>query len=254
MQFIRKYLLCLLVFISGTGHAQYALPTNFVSADSTTIQGELTKFASHVALHLSDTPGFVFQMTQGYPRVQFFYQHTNAFTGESKRYVDFPSSGVTNTGIFTGIGDITPNLQVIMRYNPMRLSGEVAVFNGFGARYRTAGITDSLRSLALGVMVQKLSGTNIAGVKILDFSMQYGHYAGDYIFTGDVTASFINGNLSIEKLLGEQFDGTYEKRVFHGGIGVIRRWNHWSLGVKIRSTGTIWASTLTIGWGLPSRN
>lgn len=243
-----------LLFFSDILRAQYALPTNFVSTDSNSVNNELTKFSKHVAIHFSDIPGYVFSLTEGFPRVQFYYQHDYAFTGAQNQYVDFTESGATSIGVFSAIGDVTPNLQVILRYNPMRLSGESAVFNGYGIRYRTAALTDTMSSFTLGVMLQKLSGSNIHGVKTLDFSMQYGRYYGDYIYLADITGSFVSGELPIEKLISQQFDGTYEKRVIHFGIGLLRQWNHFNAGVKLRTTGRVWNWIFTVGWGLPSRS
>ena len=252
--YIKLFLIIGLLSFSGILHAQYALPTNFVSTDSNSVHSELTKFSKHVAIHFSDIPGYVFSLTEGYPRVQFYYQHDYALTSGQNQYVDFTESGATSVGVFSAIGDVTPNLQVILRYNPMRLSGEAAVFNGYGMRYRTAALTDTMSSFTIGVMLQKLSGANIHGVKTLDFSMQYGRYAGKYIYLGDITGSFVSGELPIEKLISQQFDGTYEKRVIHFGVGLLREWNHFNVGVKLRTTGKIWNGIIAIGWRLPSRN
>jgi len=255
MKLYCKFLLLMgLLSYSGALHSQYALPTNFVSTDSNTVNSELSKFSKHVAIHFSDIPGYVFSLTEGYPRVQFYYQHDYALTGNQNQYVDFTESGTTSIGVFSAIGDVTPNLQVILRYNPMRLSGEAAVFNGYGMRYRAAALTDTLSSFAIGVMLQKLSGANIQGVKTLDFSMQYGRYAGNYIYLADITGSFVSGELQLEKLISQQFDGTYEKRVIHFGFGILRQWSHFNAGVKLRTTGNIWNGIIAIGWGLPSRN
>jgi len=163
---------------------------------------------------------------------------------------------MTMAGTFSVVGNVTPNLQLLLRYNAMILNGNASEFTGYGARYRSGIGTDSLHSVALGVLMQKLNNAGVSPVNTLDFTLQYSRYLLKWTLVGDFTISYVSGtlnNLDTEQF-GGTFNGEFEDRVIHGGIGVIRQWRSLTFEAKLRSDLQIWNVILTIGWSFPSGN
>lgn len=245
--------LCL-VGVSGNAQAQYLLPVGFENTDSLSLSRDLESFAGQISVHFGNAPGVVFQRNRAYPRIQLYYQQDAAFTFPNRRYWSPEKSPVTSTGVFTGIGDVTANLQVFLRYNAMVIDNKTAVFNGFGARYRMGLGTDSLHALSLGFLTQKLAGSQILTVNDFDLTLQYAHYFLHWITRLDFTLSYVSGTMDVTRYLnlGSDFSGEFKKQVGHVGMGLIRTWNQFSAGVSLQTTGRIWNALIEVGWRLPS--
>lgn len=233
--------------------AQYRLPLSFGRDDSTNINSDLNRFAGHAGVHFGDIPGVVFQRGHEYPRIKFFYQQDAAFTKLNYQYNNGTSGSLTSTGMFTLLGNITANMQVILRYNPMPLDGKATVLNGYGARYRPDVLTDSLHSLSLGIMVQKLASGDF-NARLLDFSVGYNVYYPAFTLHTDVTASYVNGgfDLSTNQAIGDNISGDFKHRIIHLGIGIERKWRSVTFAGRIRSNGLIWSGGIQVGWSIPS--
>lgn len=244
----------LLLSLGERAYGQYHFPMDFEQSDSTTISRDLDRFSSHLGVHFGHMPGVVFRLTRAFPRIQFYYQHNMAWSGSNTRYWSSGETEVTTAGTFTGMADLTPNLQLMLRYNPMVIDGELAVFNGFGARYRSGVGTDTLHTLAIGVLVQQLGGTQIMTSNDLDFSLQYSRYYNHWVTTLDLTVSFITGRMDVTQAadFGAQFTGEFEHRVFHLGVKAIRSWQRLNGGITLRTNGRIWNCIVELGWSLPS--
>jgi len=239
----------------GNLFGQYYLPMdNFSRSDSISIDNDLRKYAEHVGVHFGHIPGTVFQLNREYPRIQFFYQHDMAWTAIGSRYWKEDGTNFSTVGTFTGIGELTPNLQIILRYNPMVIDGESAVFNGFGVRYRSGVGTDSLHSLAVGIMVQKLDGSQVIKTNDLDISLHYSHFVSNWTITYDIALSAVSGTMDIlpEKDFGSDFNGEFERQLIHLGAAIQRSWHGFHGGLGIRTNGSIWSITAELGWSIPS--
>lgn len=251
----RLLLTNVLVLLCGTTlFGQYRFPIDMSTTDSISVQQDLKNFAAHAGVHVGDIPGFVFQQDREFPRIQFYYEQGTAYSFTESRYAENPENGFTSLGMFTGIGDLTSNLQLILRYNPILLENHALVLNGYGARYRSGVGTDSLHALALGVLVQKIAGDEPFFTKHLDFSVQYGLFLRPWIFRADIVASYINGRLDLSNAtaLDPGYDGTFKERVIHGSTALYYQWQRMTTGVTLRTTGKIWNIQGTIGWSLPS--
>jgi len=243
---------CLLLPPAARG--QYRLPVGFAGSDSLSLSEDLQAFAGQIGVHFGSVPGTVFPQNREYPRIQFYYQQDAAFTLPGGRYWADKKDPITSTGVFTGMGDITGNLQVFLRYNAMVIDGKTAVLNGFGARYRTGVGTDSLHSVSVGFLTQQLAGGQIMRVNDLDFTLQYARYFIRWTARVDLSLSYVSGNMDLSRYpnLGEQESGEFNKRVGHLGIGITRTWGQFNTGAMLQTTGRIWNLFIEIGWELPS--
>lgn len=233
-------------------NAQYIFPTEFSSGDSTALQSDTRSYAAHGALHFGDIPGMVFQRDHARPRISFYYQHDAAYTFPGSRFQNGKEQALTSTGMFSLVGDITPNLQVILRYNSLILANNAAEISGYGVRYRSAVGTDSLHSLAAGVMMQKLAGGAVAPLESLDFILQYGWYRAPWVLHGDLAVNYSSG---VVRCAGdEELRYKFDHRNIHLGLGMLRQWEILSGGVKLRTDLTIWNLIFTVGWSIPSRD
>lgn len=234
--------------------AQYRLPLSFNQSDSMHIKDDLNNFASHFGVHFGDIPGTVFQRGLEYPRIQFFYEQDVAYTLNQNKYNDKSSGAMTSTGMFTLLGDITSNMQLILRYNPMPLDGKASVLNGYGARYRPSVGTDSLHSLSLGVMIQKLASADFYS-KSVDFSLGYNWFLPRWTIHLDATGSFVSGHFDVQDIpaIGGNVSTDFERRIIHLGVGLQHQWRNVTLGGRLRSNGFIWSGILQIGWSIPSK-
>ncbi|HKJ67990.1 MAG TPA: hypothetical protein VKA68_08530 [bacterium] len=244
----------LLLSLGGRLFGQYHFPMDFAQSDSTTISRDLERFSGQMGVHFGHMPGVVFRLTRAFPRFQFFYQQGAAWTGSNTRYWSADEPAITTAGTFTGMADLTPNLQLMVRYNPMMIDGDLAVLNGFGARYRSGVGSDTLHTLAIGVLVQKLDGAHILKSNDLDFSLQYSRYYQSWVTSLDLTVSFVRGQMSDTRAaeFGSEFSGAFEHRVFHLGIKAMRSWNRINTGIAFRTNGRIWNCIAELGWSLPS--
>ncbi|MBS1271543.1 MAG: hypothetical protein MAGBODY4_00675 [Candidatus Marinimicrobia bacterium] len=255
--FLKRIILALssvLVLWSAPLSAQYLLPIDFSGSDSLRISDDLERFANHIGVDIGNIPGFVFQQDREFPRIRIFYQQSGGYTFTEGRYDNNPTNGFTSLGVFTVMGDLTSNLQLLFRYNALPVDNRAVVLNGYGARFRSAVGTDSLHALAFGVMLQKLADADPFFAKTLDFSLQYGWFRPRLTYRIDLTASYISGkvDVSTNQAIGTAHDGKFEKRVIHTGFAVIREWNRLSGGLTLRYTPNIWNVNATIGWSLPS--
>lgn len=235
--------------------AQYRLPLNFNQSDSMHIKGDLKNFANHFGVHFGDIPGTVFQRGMEYPRIQFYYGQGAAYTLNQNKYNNKSSGAITSTGMFTLLGDLTSNMQLILRYNPMSLDDKASVLNGYGARYRPSVGTDSLHSLSLGVMIQKLASSGYYA-KTVDFSLGYNWFFQRWTIHLDASTSFVNGHFDLKEIpaIGENVSTDFEQRVIHLGIGAQYQWRNVTFGARIRSNGFIWSGIMQLGWSIPSKN
>ncbi|MCF7804614.1 MAG: hypothetical protein K9N46_10295 [Candidatus Marinimicrobia bacterium] len=245
--------LCFIIF-GGSLYGQYRLPVDFSGSDSTQITGNLNRFADHWGLHLGEIPGFVFPADGEFPRIQFYYQQSGGFTHQKSRYDGNPPDGITSLGTFTAMGDVTSNLQLILRYNTLALENRGAVLNGYGARFRSAVGTDSLHALAIGVLNQKVADAGNFSANSLDISFQYGWFLGYWTIRADLAASFVDGKVDVSgnSAIGTAHDGRYEHRTIHGGLALYRQYRRITTGLTLRTNLNIWTLHGTIGWSLPS--
>jgi len=251
-----KYIASLIIILicSGTQiSAQYRLPLSFEKTDSTNIGTDLNRFAAHVGVHFGDIPGVVFQSGHEYPRIKFFYQQNVVFTKSNYQYNNKSSGNITSTGAFTLLGNITGNMQLVLQYSPMPLDGKATVFNGYGARYRPGVLTDSLHSLSMGIMVQKLASGDFYA-KLLDFAIGYNLYYPAFTLHVDATASYVNGEFDLTDIeaIGNSVSGNFERRIIHIGIGLERKWRSVTFAGRLRSNGFILSGGIQIGWSIPS--
>lgn len=241
--------------LASTAFAQYRLPLSFDRSDSTHIQSDLKNFANHFGVHFGDIPGTVFQQGLEYPRIQFFYEQNAAVTLKKAQYNQQSSGTITSTGMFTLLGDITSNMQLILRYNAMPLDGKSSVLNGYGARFRPSAGTDSLHSLSVGVMIQKLAASDF-DAKSVEFSVGYNWFLPRWTIHLDATSSFVSGQFDLQNIpaIGDNVSTDFERRVIHLGIGIQRQWRNVTFAGRLRSNGVIWSGIIQIGWSIPSRD
>jgi len=234
--------------------AQYSFPVDFSSTDSLQFRGDTKAFAGQFGVHFGDIPGFVFQTDREFPRIRFFYQQDAAVAiSPGASYADQSRGRITDIGLFTGMGNITPNLELIGRYNVMTIGGKSAVLNGYGARYRTALGTDSLHSLATGFLLQKLAGSSDVFLKSLDFNVAYGWYFPSYILTFDGMLSYVSGQVNLQGNPGipAGFNPAFSHRVLQFGVGFLTHWKGLSLGCKFRTNLGVYNFIGYVGWSFP---
>ncbi len=250
MTFLRLFLSSLILAGAGTLSAQYSFPTIFASGDSAVLDHDTKAYAAQMALHFGDIPGAVFQADHARPRISFYYQQDAAVAGDAGTFRNTDKHTLTSTGMLSLVGDVTSNLQVILRYNAMMLQGNAAELSGYGARYRSGMGTDSLHTLALGFMAQKLAGGAIAPVQTLNFSLQYGWHRVHWILQGELGLNYATGE--VRRAGGHEMRYAFDHRAIHAGAGLLRSWKHVTAGIKFRTNLKIFSAMFTAGWSFPS--